>query len=159
MSTSTSGETQRLGGTGRKLSLFDVVAQSIGFLGPVFSMAFLVPLVVGLISVTGQGAGTAAPLALLLAGVGILGVAYIVSQYAKRIHAAGSLYDYVTDGLGTKVGAAAGLLYYVGILFLGAALLPLIAGTIHDYLAAEFNFTSIPVTGWCLIILALVITR
>ena len=91
MSTSTSGETQRLGGTGAKLSLFDVVAQSIGFLGPVFSMAFLVPLVVGLISVTGQGAGTAAPLALLLAGVGILGVAYIVSQYAKRIHAAGSL--------------------------------------------------------------------
>ena len=156
MSTSTSGETQRLGGTGRKLSLFDVVAQSIGFLGPVFSMAFLVPLVVGLISVTGQGAGTAAPLALLLAGIGILGVAYIVSQYAKRIHAAGSLYDYVTDGLGTKVGAAAGLLYYVGILFLGAALLPLIAGTIHDTLAAEFSFTSIPVTGWCLIILALV---
>ena len=63
MSTSTSGETQRLGGTGAKLSLFDVIAQSIGFLGPVFSMAFLVPLVVGLISVTGQGAGTAASLA------------------------------------------------------------------------------------------------
>ena len=156
MSTSTSGDTQRLGGSGPKLSVLDVVAQSIGFLGPVFSMAFLVPLVVGLISVTGQGAGTAAPLALLVAGLGILGVAYIVSQYAKRIQAAGSLYDYVTDGLGTKVGAASGLLYYVGILILGAALLPLIAGTIHDTLASEFSFTSIPVTGWSLILLVLV---
>ena len=156
MSTSTSGDTQRLGGSGPKLSVLDVVAQSIGFLGPVFSMAFLVPLVVGLISVTGQGAGTAAPLALLVAGLGILGVAYIVSQYAKRIQAAGSLYDYVTDGLGTKVGAASGLLYYVGILILGAALLPLIAGTIHDTLASEVSFTSIPVTGWSLILLVLV---
>ncbi len=146
----------RLGGVGRKLSLLDVVAQAIGFLGPVFSMAFLVPLVVGLISVTGQGAGTAAPLALLIAGIGILGVAYIVSQYAKRIHAAGSLYDYVTDGLGPKFGAAAGMLYYVGILILGAALLPLIAGSIHDTLAAEFGFTAIPVTGWSLILLVLV---
>lgn len=67
---STSSEPQQLGGSGRKLTLVDVVAQSVGFLGPVFSIAFLVPLIVGLISVTGKGAGTAAPLAILLAAVG-----------------------------------------------------------------------------------------
>ena len=45
----------------------------------------------------------------IIAAIGVLGFGWIVAQYAKRIHAAGSLYDYVTDGLGTKVGAAAGL--------------------------------------------------
>ena len=37
-----------------------------------------------------------------------------MAQYAKRIHAAGSLYDYVSMGLGINVGAAAGWLYYGG---------------------------------------------
>ena len=37
----------RLGGA-KKLSLVDAVAQSVGFMGPVFSIAFLVPLLVGL---------------------------------------------------------------------------------------------------------------
>lgn len=153
---STASEPQTLGGAGRKLNLVDVVAQSVGFLGPVFSIAFLVPLIVGLISVTGKGAGTAAPLAILLAFVGILAVAYIIGEYAKRIHAAGSLYDYVTDGLGANLGAAAGLLYYLGIMALGGGLLVLIAGTIHDTLEAEFEFTSITTLGWSLILLVLV---
>ena len=37
---------------------------------------------------------------------------WIVAQYAKKIHAAGSLYDYVSNGLGLNVGAASGWLYY-----------------------------------------------
>ena len=36
-----------LGGA-KKLTLVDAVAQSVGFMGPVFSIAFLVPLVVGI---------------------------------------------------------------------------------------------------------------
>ena len=59
----------RLGGSGRKLPLVDVVAQSVGFMGPVFSMAFLVPLIVGL-NATSKGAGAAAPLSVLIAAVG-----------------------------------------------------------------------------------------
>ncbi len=35
---------------------------------------------------------------MLLAGVGVFALGWIVAQYAKRIHAAGSLYDYVTNG-------------------------------------------------------------
>jgi amino acid transporter len=153
---STGNETQQLGGSGRKLNLVDVVAQSVGFMGPVFSIAFLVPLVVGLISATGKGAGTAAPLAILIAALGILAIAWIVGEYAKRIHAAGALYDYVTDGLGSRLGGAAGFLYYLGIIALGCGLLVLIAGTIHDTLLAEFNFSGIPVTVWAIILLALV---
>ncbi len=155
-STTSSEGAPSLGGAGRKLTIIDVVAQSIGFMGPVFSIAFLVPLVVGLISATGNGAGIASPLAVLVASGGMLAFAWIVGEYAKRIQAAGALYDYVTDGLGQKVGAAAGFLYYLGIMFLGGGLLMLIAGTIHDTLAAEFEFTGIPVTGWAIVLLALV---
>lgn len=155
MATSTT-QVQRLGGTGQQLRLVDVVAQSVGFMGPVFSIAFLVPLVVGLISATGNGAGGAAPFAVVIAALGILAIAWIVSEYAKRIQAAGALYDYVTDGLGAKVGAAAGFLYYLGVLALGGGLLVLIAGTVHDTLAAEFSWTPLPITAWALVLLALV---
>jgi amino acid transporter len=125
-------------------------------MGPVFSMAFLVPLIVGITSATGRGAGTAAPLAVALAAVGVLGISWIVAEYARRIHAAGSLYDYVTDGLGRYVGAAAGYLYYVGVTVLGAGLLVLIGGTIHDTIAGEWSWTGIPEWGWDVILLALV---
>jgi len=101
-----------------KLTLVDATAQSIGFMGPVFSMAFLVPLLVGL-NASGKGAGMAAPLAVLLAAIGVLGLGWIVSEYARRIAAAGSLYDYISDGFGSRVGAGFGFLYYAGILGLG----------------------------------------
>ena len=71
-----------------KLSLVDVVAQYVGFMGPVFSAAFLIPLIVGIISATGKGAGIAAPLSVLIAAIGVFAIGWIVAQYAMRIHAA-----------------------------------------------------------------------
>jgi amino acid transporter len=141
---------QRLGGS---LTLVDAIAQSVGVMGPVFSIAFLVPLLVGM-NASGSGAGAAAPLSVLIAAVGVLGLGWIVAQYARRIHSAGSLYDYVTDGLGKRTGAAAGLLYYVGILVLGVGILVMIGGTIHDTLEAEFGITPLPEVVWDLILLA-----
>ena len=49
----------------------DVVAQSVGFMGPVFSSAFVIPLVVGVISASGKGGGIASPLSVLIAAVGV----------------------------------------------------------------------------------------
>lgn len=138
-----------------KLKLPDAVAQSIGFMGPVFSIAFLVPLLVG-VNAAARGAGGAAPLAVIVAAIGLLALGWIVSEYAKRIHAAGSLYDYVTDGLGTRVGAAAGWLYYSGIIVLGGSILVLIAGYIHDTLAAEFSITPLPVGAWMAVLVILI---
>jgi amino acid transporter len=97
---------ERLGA--KVLSLPDVIAQSVGFIGPVFSSAFVIPLVVGVISASGKGGGVASPLSVLLAAVGVLALGWIVSSYAREIHAAGSLYDYVTRGLGERAGTAAG---------------------------------------------------
>lgn len=146
---------ERLGGSGRKLTIIDTVAQSIGFIGPVFSIAFLVPLLVGIISATGKGGGTAAPLSVLLASIGVFALGWIVAQYTRKIQAAGSLYDYVTDGLGSRLGAAAGLLYYVGILVLATGLLVLIGGTIHDTLEAEFSHGLLPTPVWDLLLVAI----
>ena len=83
---------QALGGK-RKLTLIDAVAQSVGFMGPVFSIAFLVPLVVGITSVTGDGAGTGAALSVVIATIGVFGLGWIIAEYTKKVQSAGSLYD------------------------------------------------------------------
>jgi hypothetical protein len=72
---------ERLGA--KLLSLPDVIAQSIGFIGPVFSSAFVIPLVVGVISASGKGGGVAAPLSVLIAAVGVFALGWVVSQLCE----------------------------------------------------------------------------
>lgn len=128
---------ERLGA--KRLKLVDVVAQSVGFMGPVFSAAFLIPVIVGA-NAAAKGAGAAAPLSVLIAAIGVFAIGWIVSRYAKRIHAAGSLYDYVSNGLGSTLGAAAGWLYYGGTIVLTTGLGVLIGGYFHDFLLPAFNW-------------------
>ena len=148
------GETgyERLGEA--RLSLIDVVAQSVGFMGPVFSAAFIIPLIAGIVSASGKGAGIASPLAVLIAAVGVFALGWIVAQYARRIHAAGSLYDYVSQGLGEKTGAATGWLYYSGTIVLTSGLVVLIGGYVHDTLDAEFGAPLLPGWLWSLLVTA-----
>jgi amino acid transporter len=145
---------ERLGA--KVLSLPDVIAQSVGFMGPVFSSAFVIPLVVGVISASGKGGGVASPLSVLIAAVGVFAIGWIVARYAREIHAAGSLYDYVTRGLGKRVGTAAGWLYYVGVTVLLTGLLLLIGGYLQSTIASEFSVNPLPAWAWTLIIIALV---
>lgn len=142
----------------KRLTLADCIAQSVGFMGPVFSTAFIFPLIMGVLSATGKGAGTAAPLAVLLAGVGVLALGWIVAQYAKRIHAAGSLYDYVSDGLGSVMGSATGWLYYGGAIALTVGLGVFIGGFVHDTILVEFEAEPLPVWAWNVIWAALLFT-
>ncbi len=139
-------EYERLGG--KKLSLIDVLAQSVGFMGPVFSAAFIIPLIIG-VNAAGRGAGTSAPLAVLIAAIGVFALGWIVAQYAKRIHAAGSLYDYVSNGLGKTVGAATGWLYYGGTIILTTGLGLLIGGYVHDNLLPVLEIDiDLPIWVW-----------
>jgi len=139
-------EYERLGG--KKLSLVDVLAQSVGFMGPVFSAAFIIPLIIG-VNASGRGAGTSAALAVLIAGIGVFALGWIVAQYAKRIHAAGSLYDYVSNGLGKTVGAATGWLYYGGTIILTTGLGLLIGGYVHDNLLPVLEIDlDLPIWVW-----------
>src|SRR3989440_13059813 len=136
---------ERLGA--KTLTLVDVLAQSVGFMGPVFSTAFIIPLIIG-VNAAARGAGTSAPLAVIIAAVGVFALGWIVAQYAKRIHAAGSLYDYVSNGLGSTLGSAAGWLYYGGAIALTVGLGVFIGGFIHDTILTEFNKEPLPVWAW-----------
>ena len=138
-----------------KLSLLDVLAQSVGFMGPVFSAAFIIPLIIG-VNFAARGAGTSAVLAVLLAAVGVFAIGWIVAQYAKRIHAAGSLYDYVSEGLGSTLGAAGGWLYYTGTIILTVGLGVLLGGFIHDNLLPTLEIDlELSVWVWDAIVAAL----
>lgn len=131
----------------KRLTLIDVLAQSVGFMGPVFSAAFIIPLIIGF-NVSGRGAGTSAPLAVVVAGIGTFALGWIVAQYAKRIHAAGSLYDYVSAGLGHTLGAAAGWLYYGGTMILTTGLGVLLGGYVHDNLWPVLFSADSPLPVW-----------
>jgi amino acid transporter len=139
-------EYERLGG--KKLSLIDVLAQSVGFMGPVFVSAFVLPLMFGF-GFAGRGAGTSAGLAVLLSAIGIFALAWIVSRYAKKIHAAGALYDYISQGLGKTIGAASGWLYYGGTIVLTTALGVLLGGYVHDSVLPAFEIGPFfPIWVW-----------
>ncbi|MGZ8625120.1 MAG: APC family permease [Actinomycetota bacterium] len=145
-------EYERLGG--KKLTLVDVLAQSVGFMGPVFSAAFIIPLIIG-VNAAARGAGTSAPLAVLLAGIGVFALGWIVAQYAKRIHAAGSLYDYVSNGLGNTIGAASGWLYYGGTIILTTGLGVLLGGYVKDSLLPTLEIElDLPIWLWDVILTA-----
>ena len=153
MTSSDSGY-ERLGA--KLLSLPDVIAQSVGFMGPVFSSAFVIPLVVGVISASGKGGGVASPLSVLIAAVGVFALGWIVSRYVREIHAAGSLYDYVTRGLGERVGTAAGWLYYGGVTVLMTGLLLLIGGYLEGTIQSEFKVDPLPSWAWTVLLIALI---
>jgi amino acid transporter len=144
---------ERLGA--KRLGLPDVIAQSVGFMGPVFSAAFVIPLVVGVISASGKGGGTATPLSVLIAGVGVFALGWLIARYARQIHSAGSLYDYVSRGLGERIGVAAGWLYYMGVIMLTMALYLLAGGYIQSTLASEFSVNPLPPWAWTLILMVL----
>lgn len=140
-----------------KLSLLDVLAQSVGFMGPVFSAAFIIPLIIG-VNFAARGAGTSAVASVLLAAVGVFAIGWIVAQYARRIHAAGSLYDYVSEGLGTTIGAAGGWLYYAGTIILTVGLGVLLGGFIKDNLLTAFDInTDLPIWLFDLLVAALLL--
>ena len=135
-STGPRGSAQQLGE--HHLSVVDAIAQSAGFMGPVFSSALLIPLVVGA-GAAGKGAGVATPIAIIIAAAGVGGLGWIIAAYSRKIHAAGALYDYVTDGFGKRVGFVAGWLYYGCTLLLSAAIVLLVGGITSGFLQSSYG--------------------
>ncbi len=109
------------------LTTWDAFAQSFGFLGPVFSLAFLTNFVAA-------GAGAATPLAMFIAGLGSLAVGYVIASFATRLHAAGAVYNYVIRSVGSLPGFVAGWLYFGAATFLTIAIFPGIGGFLSLFL-------------------------
>ena len=77
----------------RRLGTIHAVAQALA-IGPMFSTA----LVLGGVSNPATGSGFNAALAVLVAGLGVLAIAYTLSIFARRYAGAGAVYEYLTHG-------------------------------------------------------------
>jgi amino acid transporter len=138
---------EKLGET--KLSFLDVIAQAVGFMGPVFGAILLLVLVVGANNV-GKGSGLATPVAIIVAAIGVAALGWLIAQFAKRIHAAGALYDYISAGFGEQVGAVFGWMYLGGLIVLAVAIPLLIGGVTADFLKSAYDIGA-PYWAWGLI--------
>ena len=98
----------------KNLTTMHAVAQALA-IGPMFSVA----LILGGVSRPDIGAGWNAALAVLLAGLGVLAIAYTISLYARKYAGAGAVYEYLTHGAHPWVGVFTAGFFFVGALFLG----------------------------------------
>ena len=152
---SQAAETDAATGTlGKKnLTTMHAVAQALA-IGPMFSVA----LILGGVSRPDIGAGWNAALAVLLAGLGVLAIAYTISLYARKYAGAGAVYEYLTHGAHPWVGVFTAGFFFVGALFLGGGGIYLGLGILTD----GFWTTHISDSGpawwvWGMIALAIVL--
>ena len=96
----------------RKLTTIHAVGQALG-IGPIFSAGAVTGLVAAV-------AGFNTPLSILLGSIGALGIAYVVSLYARRYVGAGAMYEYLARAVNNSFGIFSGGTYLVGALMLGS---------------------------------------
>ena len=90
------------------------------------------PSILGGVSRPDIGAGWNAALAVLLAGLGVLAIAYTISLYARKYAGAGAVYEYLTHGAHPWVGVFTAGFFFVGALFLGGGGIYLGLGILID---------------------------
>ncbi|MEP6893376.1 MAG: APC family permease [Gaiellaceae bacterium] len=137
----------------KNLTTIHAVAQALA-IGPMFSAA----IILGSISRPDIGAGWNAALAVLIAGLGVLAIAYTISLYARRYAGAGAVYEYLTHGAHPWIGVLSAGFFFVGALFLGGGGIYLGLGILTD----GFWKTHVSHSGpawwvWGLIALAVVL--
>ena len=125
----------------------ELAAQAIASIAPSAVIAFTAAAIF-------LGAGNGTMSAFLLATIVILCVGYIVSMFARQHASAGSLYTYVSKGLGPTGAFAAGVALLIGSWGIAAGSL----GGAVAYASDLLQIFGIPATGtvW-LVVLAIVI--
>ncbi len=125
----------------------ELAAQAIASIAPSAVIAFTAAAIF-------LGAGNGTMYAFALATIVILCVGYIVSMFAKRHASAGSLYTYVSKGLGPTGAFAAGVALLIGSWGIAAGSL----GGAVSYMSDLLQIFGIPATGlvW-LVVLTVVI--
>ena len=149
------GSASRAAGTlgERKLTTIHAVAQALA-IGPMFSVA----LILGGVSRPDIGAGWNAALAVLLAGLGVLAIAYTLSLYARKYAGAGAVYEYLTHGAHPWVGVLTAGFFFIGALFLGGGGIYLGLGILSDgFWTAHISDSGPPWWIWGMIALAIVL--
>jgi amino acid transporter len=96
------------------LGYWEVLAQSIALISPTMTAALIVPAMYGT-------AGSGSWLAYAFASVMLLFVAMCLNEFAKRQTTSGSMYAYVTRGMGSIAGGVSGWSLIWAYLFIGLA--------------------------------------
>src|SRR5881227_520966 len=123
----------------RHLTTRHAIGQALA-IGPIFSVG----LVSGLVA---NVAGFSTPAAIVLGSIGSLGLAYVISIFARRYAGAGAIYEYLTRGASPDVGVLSAGIYAIGLLFLGGGGVFIAIG----FLTSGFftaHLSSIDVAWW-----------
>jgi amino acid transporter len=134
----------------RRLGTIHAVAQALA-IGPMFSTA----IVLGFVSAPVTGAGFNTAIAVLVAGLGVLAIAYAISLFARQYQGAGAVYEYLVRGAHPAVGILTAGVFFMGTLFLGGGGIYLGLGILtHDFWVAHISTSSVP-AWWLLALLFL----
>ncbi|HEY0521062.1 MAG TPA: APC family permease [Ilumatobacteraceae bacterium] len=106
---------------GGQLSTVDCVAQSLA-VGPVFSGGVLGGL---LAFVLAPGAG---PFVILLTTVGVLGIGWTLSEFAKRYSGSGTVYEFIAHSLGKRAAVFSAGVYHLAAIALAGPGIAIIGG-------------------------------
>ena len=134
----------------RRLGTPAAVAQALA-IGPMFSTA----IVLSFVSNPVNGAGWNTTLAVLIAGLGVLAIAYSISLFAKKYQGAGAIYEYLTRGAHPAVGIFAAGIFFTGTLFLGGGGIYLGLGILTNSFWQEHISTSTVPAWWVFLLLFL----
>jgi len=138
----------------RRLGTIHAVAQALA-IGPMFSTA----VVLGFVSAPVTGAGFNTALAVLVAGLGVLAIAYAISLFARQYQGAGAVYEYLVRGAHPAIGILTAGVFFMGTLFLGGGGIYLGLGILTNQFWTE-HITKSTVPAWwllSLLFLALVV--
>src|SRR6476661_497566 len=143
------------GGLGeRRLGTMAAVAQALA-IGPMFSTA----LVLSLVSNPANGSTFNTALSVLIAGLGVLAIAYAISLFARRYAGAGAVYEYLTHGAHPSVGVFTAGLFFVGTLFLGGGGIYVGLGILtQGFWVNHIDDTGTPPDWWIFALIFLAIT-
>src|SRR5579862_511772 len=96
------------------LNYWEVLAQSIALISPTMTAVLIVPVMFG---TSGNGSWLAYAFGMVM----LLFVAMCLNEFAKRSTTSGSMYAYVTRGMGPLAGALAGWSLIWAYMFIGQA--------------------------------------
>ncbi len=133
---------------GGQLSTVDCVAQSLA-VGPVFSGGVLGGL---LAFVLAPGAG---PFVILLTTVGVLGVGWTLSEFAKRYSGTGTVYEFIAHSLGKRTAAFSAGVYHIAAIVLAGPGIAIIGGLWARSFFNDHMSLDMPWWVWALIVAGL----
>jgi len=132
---------------GGQLSTVDCVAQSLA-VGPVFSGGVLGIVVLSL-------AGGVGPFVILATTVGVLGIGWTLSEFAKRYSGSGTVYEFVAHSLGKRAAVFTAGVYHLAAITLAGPGIAIIGGLWAKAFFDSHMNLDLPWWVWALVVAGL----